>query len=360
MSVNLVIQNGAKYVPFVILSLKNQTFKDFEMIVVDNGSTDGTIDVLQKELLGSNIDFRIIQNKENAGFALGHNQAYKETRTPYFVLLNVDTFMLPDVFEKMVAFLDMHADTAAVAPRLMRWNFEISRAQAESGYNLADAARQGFTSYIDAIGIRLFRNRRAVEWLTRYEWAKDSLSVDIQKIYEKPVLEVFGVSGAFAGYRKSVIDKALLPETSMFDPTYHSYKEDLDLAYRLRNCGYVSYVLLTAVVYHDRTGAGPMKMSDFAAAQNKTRQSFFVRFYSYINHLRTLYKNEYWQNFLIDFPFIFIYEFKKFFYILFTDPRLIFKGLLEIISNRKFTKEARQSIKRSRRLYWKGLRRWWL
>lgn len=344
----------------MIESLKHQLFKDFEMIVVDNASTDGTVDLIKKSMVDSGIEYRLIQNIENLGFSHGHNQAYKETQTPYFVLINADTYLMPDVLGKAVSFLDTHTNTAAVAPRLMRWDFEITRTGIGSGSDYSAVARQGFTSQIDAIGIRLFRNRRAVEWLTKQEWAKDSSSIDVQKIFDKNVLEVFGVSGAFAVYRKSVIDNVRLPGENMFDPTYHSYKEDLDLAYRLRNAGYVSYVILDSVVYHDRTGAGPMKMSDWAALKNKTRQTFFVRYHSYKNHLRTLYKNEYWQNFLIDLPLIFWYELKKFFYILFIDPKVIFMGWSDIIKNRKYTCEARKAVIKSRRMYWKGLRRWWL
>ncbi len=360
LSVNLVVHNGARYIPYLLASLRNQTFKDFELIIVDNASTDNTSDLIKSALEGSGIEARFLWNNENLGFASGHNQAYRETHTPYFVLLNVDTYLMPDVLEKSVFFLDAHENTAAVAPRLMRWDFERSNAGSQDGADITLAIQNGLTSQIDAVGIRLFRNRRAVEWLTRQEWAKDSSSLDVQKIFDKTALEVFGVSGAFSVYRKSVIDAVLLPGGNIFDPTYHSYKEDLDLAYRLRNAGYVSYVILDTAVYHDRTGAGPKKMSDWSALKNKAGQSFFVRYHSYKNHLRTLYKNECWQNFLIDFPFIFWYEMKKFFYLLFSDPKVVFKGLAEIVKSRKYTREARKSIIKSRRLYWKGLRRWWL
>ena len=360
LSINLVVYNGAPYIPFLMASLKNQTFKDFEMIIVDNASTDGTVDLIKNELADLGIEYRLIQNSENLGFAHGHNQAYKITRTPYLALVNADMHLMPDALEKIVKFLDIHTDTAAVAPRLMRWDFTLTRTAKESGANIQEAVRQGFTSQIDAIGIRLFRSRRAVEWLTRQDWAKDSASVDVQKIYDKNVVEIFGVSGAFAIYRKSVVDNVLLPGGDMFDATYHSYKEDLDLAYRLRNAGFMSYVILDSVVYHDRHGGGPKRMSDWAAAKNKTTQSFFISFHSYKNHLRTLYKNEYWQNFLIDLPFIFWYEFKKLIYLLLTNPKVVFRGWGEIIKYAKYTREARCAVIKSRRMYWKGLRRWWL
>lgn len=360
LSVNIVIYNGIKYISYLMTSLKQQTFKDFEIIFVDNKSTDGTLELMEKELKESGIEYRIIKNDANYGFAVGHNQAYLETTAPYFLLQNVDMYLMPDALEKIVKFLDDYKEAVAVSPRLMRWDFEKVLNASKNNTDLVSVSKEGFTSQVDAIGIRLFKNRRAVEWLTREEWKKDSENVFIRDLYGKQVCEVFGVSGALPTYRKSATDKVLLPGNNLFDPTYHSYKEDLDLAYRLRNAGHTSYVLLETVAYHDRTGAGPKELGDFAALKNKKLQSEFVRYHSYKNHLRTLYKNEYWQNLMIDLPFIFWYEFKKFCYLLITDPKVVFKGWFEIIKEIKYTREARKAVIASRRLYWRGIRRWFL
>lgn len=358
LSVNLVIKDGAKYLPYLLYSLKQQTYKDFEMIVVDNASTDDTMGIIRRELVTSGIPFREIINQENLGFAAGHNQAFKETTAPYFVLLNADMFLLPDTLEKVVSFLDSHPDTSSVAPRLMRWDYSKTAAATAGGADVLTAAAVGFTDQVDAIGIKLFRNRRAVELLTREIWGAGADNSVVKDLMNKSVTEAFGVSGAFAAYRRANIASVLLPGDNLFDPTYHSYKEDLDLAYRLRNAGHSAYIILDAVVYHDRTGAGPKEMGDVAAILNRRRQSSFVRFHSYKNHLRTLYKNEYWQNVLLDLPFIFWYEFKKFIFILFTDPKVIFLGWSDIMKHVSYTRAARRAIVGSRKLYWKGIRRW--
>ncbi|MBU0546184.1 glycosyltransferase [Patescibacteria group bacterium] len=358
LTINLVVQNGEKYIPFLFASLKRQIFKEWELLVWDNASTDKTVEMVEKEMTVSGIKFRIIKSTENIGFSGGHNKLYKEVQTPYFLLQNVDMYLMPDALEKMVNFLDSHPETVSVAPRLMRWDFEKVQADLNNGSDVVGAAKAGFTSQIDAIGIKLFRNRRAVEWLTKQTWAKDSENADVREIFDKPVQEVFGVSGAFPIYRKSITDKVLLPGDCIFDPTYHSYKEDLDLAYRLRNAGFVSYVLLDTVSFHDRTGAGPKAMSDLAAITNKFKQPYFVAFHSYKNHLRTLYKNEYWQNFLIDFPVIFLYELKKFIYLLIFSPAVVLNGLWEIFKTWGYMRIARVAVLKSRRLHWKGIRRW--
>jgi GT2 family glycosyltransferase len=360
LTISLLIYSSkeAEYVPLLFDSLKKQTFQDWELLIIDNASDGDILSLVEEHTKQIGRPYRIIKNNANLGFAAGHNVAFKEVRTEYFLLQNPDMYLLPDVLENMVTFLDEQKNAAAVAPRLMRWDFEKVKFELEHGREMEDAAKVGFTTSIDAVGVRLFRNRRAVEWLTQYMWSKDSESEDVRRLYEKSFTEVFGVSGAFPMFRKNVLDKVLLPGGNLFDPTYHSYKEDLDLAYRMRNAGYTSYVILKSAAYHDRTGAGPKKHSDFAAIKNKKNQTKFIRFHSYKNHLRTLYKNEYWQNVLLDLPYIFWYEAKKFGFILLTDPVTVLKGWFEIFKHFGYMRRARKAILESRKMYWKGLRRW--
>lgn len=358
LSINLVVHNEEQYLPFLLSSLKRQTFKDWGLTCIDNASTDKTVETIRKEFEGTNFRYRIIKNEKNIGFVGGHNQAFELADTPYILLQNADMYLMPNVLEEMINFLDNHFNTAAVAPRLMRWDFERVNASRMNGSDMINSAEDGFTSLIDSIGIKLFRNRRALEWLTKQEWVKDSEDKDVRRLYGKSAQEVFGISGALAVYRKEILNQVLMPDKKLFDTTYHTYKEDLDLAYRLQNAGCLSYVLLNTVAYHDRSSAGPKKSSNWAAVKNKKQQSFFTRFHSYKNHIKTLYKNEYWQNFLLDFPFVFWYEFKKLFYLLLTNPAVIIYGWLEIIKNFYYMNSARKSILKTRKMYWKGIRRW--
>lgn len=358
LSIQMIVfhEREEKYIPFLFDSLRKQTFQDWEMVIVDNNSNGNVLQMVQDELVEMQKPHRIIKNADNVGFAEGHNRAYRSIKSEYTLLLNPDMYLMPEALERMVAFLDKHAQTSAVASRLMRWDFDAVETSTET--DLFEKSKVGFTDFIDAIGIKLLRNRRSVEWLTRETWAANTEHADIRAMFDKKTVEVFGVSGAFTMMRKSMIDPLLLAGENLFDPTYHSYKEDLDLAYRMRIAGHTSYVLLDVVAYHDRTGAGPKSRSDFAALKNRKNQSYFLRFHSYKNHLRTLYKNEYWQNFLLDFPFIFWYEIKKFGYILLTQPKVILMSLKEVIHHRAYTRAAKKHITSTRKMYWKGLRRW--
>ena len=198
--------------------------------------------------------------------------------------------------------------------------------------------------------MKVYRNRRVVEQYTQQSWT------ELKNKFSSTALSVFGVSGALPAFRTSAIRSVVYADGNIFDESYHSYKEDVDLAFRLASAGLKSYVLLDAVAYHDRSAAGPKQVSDSQALANKQKQSELVKYHSYKNHLATLYKNEYWQNLTLDFPWILWYELKKFAYFLLFDRKVLggLKGL--------FTKDLAQKrrlIESLHRTSWQEMRKWW-
>ncbi len=326
-SIHLLTWNGAKYIPALFESLRNQTFKDWEFLVIDNNSTDGTAEAIKNELNNFSVQSRFIQNNENVGFARGQNQACQETKSEYFLLLNQDIILEDDCLEQLYAFILQNQKTAVVAPRLMKMN-----------------DRQ----VVDSVGFVVLKNRRVLEIAFDEKWSN-----------QNEVKEVFGVSGAVALFRRSAIEHVSFLGCNPFDESYHSYKEDVDLAYRLRSAGFSAYVVTGAVAYHDRTALGPKEKNDVVAAFNKTKQSEFVRFYSYKNHLATIYKNEYWQNLALDFPWVLWYETKKLIYFLLFD-RQVLAGLKQLWQERSELKIKRLKIKELRKVNWKEMRKWYV
>ena len=106
LSVQLVVWNGAKYIPYLFASLRQQTYQDWSLLVVDNNSNDDTLAAITRELANFPAAYRMLENKENLGFAGGHNQAFKENDSEYILLLNQDMYLRPDCLEKMVKFLE--------------------------------------------------------------------------------------------------------------------------------------------------------------------------------------------------------------------------------------------------------------
>jgi len=341
LSVQLVTWNGGKYIPYLFDSLKKQTFADWKLIILDNASSDDTVEKIKKELVDFPFQYEIIENKENKGFAGGHNQVFASTDSDYVLLLNQDMYLMPDCLEKMVKFLDENQDVAGVSPRLMRWDFHIDSTD----------FKRDFTDKIDSLGLKVFRNRRVIEQHTQENWS------EIKGNFSNNILETFGLSGAFPMFRWSMINEILL-NGQIFDEDYHSYKEDVDLAFRMLSHGFKTRVLLDVVAFHDRTGAGPREMDDRSAWESKKKQSDWVKYHSYKNHLMTLYKNEYWQNCLLDLPWIKWYELKKFCYFLLFD-RGVLKGLGEIWKMRRDLKSKREEVISKRKVSWREIRKWW-
>lgn len=343
--VQLVTWNGAKYVPHLFYSLRHQTYKDWKLFILDNASGDDMVQKMKEACQNFPVPVEFVQNTTNSGFAGGHNYIYKNSESEHLLLLNQDMYLEPECFEKLIEFMDTHQSAAVVSPRLMKWNFLLLE---DDKAGLDDV----YSDQVDSLGLKVFRNRRVIEQYGQEVWPK------IQDTFAENFLEVFGVSGALPLFRRSALDTIAFADKSLFDESYHSYKEDVDVAFRLRSAGYGAFVLLGAVAYHDRSAAGPKEKGDRAAIKNKEKQSDWVKNHSYKNHIMTLYKNEYRGNFLLDFPFILWYELKKFGYFLFFE-RKVLKGLKEIHALRKELRAKRAFIKKKRKVSFKEIRKWW-
>ncbi len=342
LAIHLVTWNGEQYIPFLIQSLKQQTFQDFSLHIRDNASTDNTVHILKEQLKQSSLSYTISQNETNTGFAIAHNQLYAQSTSPYFLMLNQDMYLEKDTLAQLMLILQTHPDVASISPRLMRWDFE----------RVDTTASQGFTNTIDSIGLQVLRNRRVVEGFQQQEWPQ------IQSTFPSSQYPVFGVSGALPLYQRSSIKDVEYAAGKFLDETYHSYKEDVDLAFRLAASGHKSMVDLDAVAYHDRTASGSASLSDHAAAANKTKQTYTLRYKSYRNHLMTLLKNENTRDGILDFPFILWYEIKKLTYFLLFD-RQVLKAWKDIWNQREDIQKKRTRIQAKHRLHKGAMRKWW-
>jgi len=342
LSIQLVTWNGAKYIPYLFQSLRNQTYYDWELLVWDNHSTDDTVARIREATADFPVPVTIIEHTDNIGFAPAHNKLYQKSSSEFIVLQNQDMYLSSACLAELIVGMERHPEAGSVTPRLMRWNFAVAQ---EKGIE------NSLSNDIDAIGLKIFRNRRVIENFTKQSWDRVRTKLPADE------LEVFGVSGAFPLYRRSALESVAFADCTFFDETYTSYKEDVDVAYRLQAAAYKAYVLLGSVAYHDRQGAGAEGLSDQAAAKNKQSQSAYVIFHSYKNHLMTLYKNEYWQNFILDFPWILWYELKKLVYFLVFDRRVL-SGLKEVFN--KDLAKKRRLIKSFRKISWQEMRKWWV
>lgn len=341
-SIHLVTWNGAKYIPYLFASLRAQTYRDMQLYIIDNGSADGTVEAIERELQSFPFPYDFVKLATNTGFAPAHNALMRKSNAQFCLLLNQDMYLMPDHIEKLVACMQNNARIGSCMGRLMRWDFSA-----------AEGPR--FMQLIDSLGLAVMRSRRVVDWHTGKRW--DEVFPQL-RIAGSGIVPIFGVPGTLPLYRRSAIEDVQI-DGQMFDETYFSYKEDVDLAWRLALAGWESAMVPNAVAYHDRTAAGPMQLNDKAAADNRKKKSGFVNYHSYKNHLFTLIKNEQTSNYLRDWLWIEWYEWKKFIYLLLFEFRT-WRALGEVIRKLPEMMRKRKIIRLRRRVQPRDLRHWWM
>ena len=282
-SINLVTWNGAKYIINCLDSVFNQTYTDFSLMIIDNGSTDETLSYITDKYP----QLKIVKHKENLGFAKAHNQAIHWSRSKYVLLLNQDMILEPDYLKNLVSFMEKMPEVGAVTGKLRK---------------LHEGEK---TNYIDSVGINIYKKHK-VEELGAGE--QDEGQYDA-------ITEVFGVSGALPLIRRQALE-SVMENNQFFDEDFFNYKEDVDLSYRLRYLGWKIYKVPTALAYHERSLAASDSSTFHKIKINRKKRSSFSNYLSYRNHLYFLIKNlpERTLNYL--FPVI-AYEISKFIYILF-------------------------------------------
>ncbi|MFA6105183.1 MAG: glycosyltransferase family 2 protein [Patescibacteria group bacterium] len=332
LSVQLVTWNGEKYLPALFDSLKSQSFIDWELLILDNGSTDRSVEFIneQKDKIG--VPVRIFIKNKNIGFAPAHSFLFRESSSPYVAVINQDLILETEVFEKLTNYLDKNPKVGSVSPRLLRM---------QNGTK---------TTIIDSLGLQIRKNRQVVDISAGKNFQNEVFE-------QSPVHDVFGVSAAIAIYSRQAVGAVCRPG-ELFDESYFSYQEDVDLAWKLQLGGFGSAVLTGISAYHERGIKEPEDKSLLGRFKNKKKQPFYIRYNSYRNHLATIYKNEQWPNFILDFFLIFWYEGLKFKYNFWFD-REILKGIRDLWNRREELKAERKRIKSITRESWKNLGRWW-
>ncbi|NCF75367.1 MAG: glycosyltransferase [Xanthomonadaceae bacterium] len=314
-SINLLTYNGEKYLKNCFNSILGQNYKNFALLVIDNNSSDNSVEIIKKfetKFAEKQINFRFIQNKENLGFAKGHNQAIKLSNSKYVLVLNQDLILDKNYLKKMIDFMGSHPKCGSATGKILR---------------LTNGQK---TDIIDSLGIKILRNFRAVD--------SESGKKDNNKIINNQ--KIFGVSATCPLYRRKALESIKIDQ-DYFDSDFHSYKEDIDLAFRLKKVGWKSYLIPDAKAWHNRTASGNEQNKNFEIIKNRKQKSNFINYNSYKNHLFVLVKNITLSDLFKNFPFIFWYEFKKFIYIILFEPKSLkalrefFKKLPKMIKKRK-------------------------
>jgi GT2 family glycosyltransferase len=298
-----------KFIPELLESINSQTFRDYGVLVIDNGSNDG----LETYIRAHFPQVAFLRNARNLGFATGHNQAIRyalehwggEDLSRRFVLAtNQDTVFTTTFLEEMVRAADAEPSAGSFQGKLLRAYTENPQDEA-----LRETVR---SERIDSTGLlphrdRTFDDRGAGEMDTgQYDAFPD----------------IFGPTGALALYRASALSDVRYQD-EFFDQDFFSYKEDTDLAWRLRRLGWTSRFVPAAVAFHYRGMFGKEHMGWFERMRNRQGKSAWRNWYSTRNHLLMLAKNQGILSGLLALPWIVWFETRRFVYVLLFETRTI-------------------------------------
>lgn len=212
--------NGKHHLALCLPALAQQTYDNFEILVVDNGSSDGTVEWLRAEWP----DVRVIALAENYGFVGGVNAGIVAAQGNLLALLNNDTEAESSWLEHLIAGLQRHPEAGMAASKLKLWD-DRSRIHSAGDY-YTRGGRPGNRGFLE----------------------KDDGRFDTEEF-------VFGPCAAAALYRREIFDRV-----GLFDRRFGSYLEDVDLAWRAQHAGWKCIFVPDAVVYHkvSATGGGPI------------------------------------------------------------------------------------------------------
>lgn len=204
----------------VFKAVKND---DAEIFVVDNNSVDGSVLMVKEKFP----QVKLIENKKNTGFSFANNQAIKQAKGEYVLLLNPDTVVEEDTFEKVISFMNSHPEAGGLGVKMLdgKGNFLPESKRGLPTPSVAFYKIFGFS--------KLFPKSKT---FGRYH---------LGFLDEDATNEVEILSGAFMLIRKSVLDKI-----GLLDETFFMYGEDIDLSYRIIKAGYKNYYYPETRIIH--------------------------------------------------------------------------------------------------------------
>jgi hypothetical protein len=224
LSVCIVTYQALHFLKDCLQSVIDNTLdKSYEIIVVDNCSQDGTIEMLQREFPG----VRLIENDDNYGFSRPLNQALRAARGRNLLSLNPDTYVHSGALDLLVDYLDDHPDVGIVGPKVLNRDGTLQK-QSRRG----DSRPWNTISYFTGLSKLFPKSKFFSGYLLSY-------------IDEDETHEADGVSGSCMLIRRQVID-----QIGFFDEQFFAYQEDADYCLRARQAGWRVFYYPKAQLTH--------------------------------------------------------------------------------------------------------------
>ncbi|MEN3013948.1 MAG: glycosyltransferase family 2 protein [Endomicrobiia bacterium] len=223
MSITIVNYNTKDLLRQCLESIYRSTKKiSFEIIVVDNASKDGSVEMVKSEFP----EVKIIANKENLFFTRAHNQALKIAKGRYLMILNSDTIILNETFDKMVKFMDEHPECGACGPKLLNPDLSLQRS--------SDRLPTFLYGLFEVLLLNTIWKNNPVKLHRIYsDWDRNTTR------------EVDSVGGSCMLIRREVAEKV-----GLLDEGFLIYWEEIDWCKRILEAGYKIYYLAEVKIIH--------------------------------------------------------------------------------------------------------------
>lgn len=231
----VVSWNSAEHLAALLASLASQDHPDLEVVVVDNASVDGSVEVVRAAQATATVHpVRLLLAATNRGFCGGVNDALAalDPGVDAVLFVNPDVVLAPDLVRRCVACLEQHPGCGSVQPRLLR------AVAGAGGGAVVDTTGHELTS------ARLYRNRGEGAPADRVAF---------------PAGEVFGASGACVLHRRAMLEAVRWQDGQVLTEDLVAYFDDIELDWRARRFGWTARYEPTATGTHQRGGAGPRR-----------------------------------------------------------------------------------------------------
>ena len=242
--------NGQHYLEKFLPSVLATTYRNYEIIVSDNASTDGSVSFLQQKFPR----VKLIRLDQNYGFAKGYNLTLEQVHADYFALINSDVEVQPGWLTPIINLLEEDRLNAACQPKLLSYN----------NRNVFEYAG-GAGGWLDSFGYPFARGRIF------------DVSEEDKGQYDKTE-RVFWVTGA-----AMVVRAEVFREMKGFDSYFFAHQEEIDLCWRMQLAGYKVFANPSSVVYHVGGGTLP-------------RGNTLKTYLNFRNNQIMLYKNLPWSQ----------------------------------------------------------------
>jgi len=316
LTVCIVTWNSSEHIARCLKHLSNQSFSDYELLIIDNNSSDNTREIIEEYAPNA----KTVYSETNLGFCGGHNLGISMSDTKYYMPFNPDIVAEKRFLEQMVKSIESSSEIGSVSGKLLRY----------------DPIKNQKTNIIDSTGIIFKKNRRSLD--------RGAEQVDKGQYNKKEY--VFGASGAAPIYRRDMLEDIKINK-EYFLEYFFAYREDVDLAWRAQLKGWKCLFNPEAISYHVRHNT----------PEKRALMSTSINMHSVKNRIIMLVQNETKRGIIQDGWIFITYDLMIIMYVLLREHSSI-PALTFILRNFKKIYKVRKEIQNSKVIDSKEIIKW--